>query len=137
MPALFARLTLSLPRQPSQPVAEQCARRCLVVQDAYGAGAANGSGAAAYASGSYQNTGMTGKPVNTDGFMSTADYRRAHDISAQGDHVPDPLQTFESVGFPPDILEEVRARVGAAAPPCIWQWRQPHGTLRQTQACAG
>lgn len=51
---------------------------------------------------------MTGAPVSTDGFMSSADYRRQHDISVQGDHVPEPLQTFESVGFPPDILDEVR-----------------------------
>lgn len=76
-------------------------------QDPYASssGAANGNGAG----GGYQKTGMTGQPVSTDGFLSAADYKRQHDIAVQGDHVPEPLQTFESVGFPPDILEEVRA----------------------------
>ncbi|KXZ44396.1 hypothetical protein GPECTOR_68g367 [Gonium pectorale] len=81
--------------------------------DDYAAGA-NGSGNG-YTSTSYQKTGMTGQPVSTDGFVSASEYRRQHDISVQGDHVPDPLQTFESVGFPPDILDEIR-RAGFKSP---------------------
>lgn len=56
---------------------------------------------------------MTGQPVSTDGFVSASEYRRQHDITVQGSDVPDPLQTFESVGFPPDILDEVRCAIGA------------------------
>ncbi|KAG2452819.1 hypothetical protein HYH02_002165 [Chlamydomonas schloesseri] len=77
-----------------------------------GNGAGNGNG---YASTTFQKTGMTGAPVSTDGFMSASDYRRQHDISVQGDHVPEPLQTFESVGFPADILDEIR-RAGFKSP---------------------
>ncbi|PNH05034.1 DEAD-box ATP-dependent RNA helicase 14 [Tetrabaena socialis] len=76
------------------------------------AAAANGGG---YASTSYQKTGMTGQPVSTEGFATSADYRRTHGIIVQGDHVPDSLQTFESVGFPPDILDEIR-RAGFKSP---------------------
>ncbi len=74
-------------------------------------GSSNGHGGGGYAATGAVATGMTGKPVNTDGFMSASDYRRQHDIIVQGDNVPDPLQTFESVGFPPDILDEVRRGV--------------------------
>ncbi|GIL49348.1 hypothetical protein Vafri_5723 [Volvox africanus] len=77
----------------------------------HGSGA-NGNG---FTSTSYQKTGMSGQPVSTDGFVSALEYRRQHDISVQGDHVPDPLQTFESVGFPADILDEIR-RAGFKAP---------------------
>ncbi|GLI61281.1 hypothetical protein VaNZ11_003630 [Volvox africanus] len=77
----------------------------------HGSGA-NGNG---FTSTSYQKTGMSGQPVSTDGFVSAPEYRRQHDISVQGDHVPDPLQTFESVGFPADILDEIR-RAGFKAP---------------------
>lgn len=74
----------------------------VLLQDtAYGAG---------YNSTGYQKTGMTGEPVNTDGFVTSAEYKRQHDIVVQGDHVPEPLQTFESVGFPRDVLEEVICR---------------------------
>ena len=44
---------------------------------------------------------------STAGFMSVQEYRRQHDLRVEGSNPPDPLQTFESVGFPPDILDEV------------------------------
>lgn len=43
--------------------------------------------------------------------MSASEYRKQHDLTVQGqgpqDVVPEPLQTFEAAGFPPDILSQV------------------------------
>ncbi|RZC61642.1 hypothetical protein C5167_023392 [Papaver somniferum] len=35
-------------------------------------------------------------------------YRRQHEISVSGDDVPAPFSSFESTGFPPELLREVR-----------------------------
>lgn len=47
------------------------------------------------------------------------DYLRKHDLSVHGqgaqDHVPDPCQTFEAAGFPPEFLNEIK-RAGFRAP---------------------
>ncbi|BDA41823.1 DEAD-box ATP-dependent RNA helicase 14 [Coccomyxa sp. Obi] len=47
--------------------------------------------------------------------MSTEQYRAEHSLVVQGDRVPDPLQTFESVGFASSIMDEIR-RAGYKAP---------------------
>lgn len=47
------------------------------------------------------------KPRSTAGFLPPLEYRRMHDLITTGDNVPEAMQTFESVGFPPDILDEV------------------------------
>ncbi len=39
--------------------------------------------------------------------MSMEQYRAEHGLVVQGDRVPDPLQTFESVGFTSNIMDEV------------------------------
>ena len=39
--------------------------------------------------------------------LSVDEYRREHGLVVQGASVPDPLQTFDSVGFPPNIMDEV------------------------------
>ncbi len=54
----------------------------------------------------------SGAPVGNHTFELTADeYRRKHELTVTGDStdraVPDPLQTFESAGFPRDIMDEV------------------------------
>ncbi|KAG6477801.1 hypothetical protein ZIOFF_061233 [Zingiber officinale] len=47
---------------------------------------------------------------------STAEaYRRQHEITVTGDVAPDPYMTFQSTGFPPDILKEVH-HAGFSAP---------------------
>ncbi|EIE25575.1 DEAD-domain-containing protein [Coccomyxa subellipsoidea C-169] len=47
--------------------------------------------------------------------MSMEQYRAEHGLVVQGDRVPDPLQTFESVGFTSNIMDEIR-RAGYKAP---------------------
>jgi len=62
----------------------------------------------------YQKTERNGAPVNTVGFLSAEEYRRKNDIKVEGSNVPDPLQTFDSVGFPKDISQEVRFNIKAS-----------------------
>lgn len=71
-------------------------------------GGAGGGSSAVVSSGNAGRTKLTGAPTSTAGFMPVADYARLHDLQTLGENVPQPLQTFESVGFPPDMLEEVR-----------------------------
>ena len=52
------------------------------------------------------------RPKSTSGFLSLSEYRRAHDLIVEGADVPEPMQTFESVGFPADILDEVGGCIG-------------------------
>jgi hypothetical protein len=44
--------------------------------------------------------------------LPAAEYCRVNDLVVHGesnyDHVPEPCQTFESAGYPADLLEEVR-----------------------------
>jgi hypothetical protein len=51
--------------------------------------------------------------------LSAAEYMRVNDLVVQGegahDHVPEPCQTFESAGYPADLLEEV-----SIATPVVW-----------------
>ncbi|KAJ9529034.1 hypothetical protein QJQ45_007096 [Haematococcus lacustris] len=82
----------------------------------YGSGGGGGNGSAP------GGTGSTAPGVvrevhskNSTGFLSPADYARKHDLRYEGDNVPEALQTFESVGFPPDILDEIR-RAGFPCP---------------------
>eukprot|EP00193_Tetraselmis_chui_P004067 CAMPEP_0177768674 /NCGR_PEP_ID=MMETSP0491_2-20121128/9858_1 /TAXON_ID=63592 /ORGANISM="Tetraselmis chuii, Strain PLY429" /LENGTH=522 /DNA_ID=CAMNT_0019285519 /DNA_START=255 /DNA_END=1820 /DNA_ORIENTATION=+ len=42
------------------------------------------------------------------GFLPVAEYRQKHDLVVLGEAAPDPFQTFDSVGFPPDIMDEIR-----------------------------
>ncbi|XP_026387221.1 DEAD-box ATP-dependent RNA helicase 14-like [Papaver somniferum] len=42
-------------------------------------------------------------------------YRRQHEISVSGDDVPAPFSSFESTGFPPELLREVH-QAGFSAP---------------------
>jgi hypothetical protein len=53
----------------------------------------------------------------TAGFLPVAEYRRTYELRIEGHDCPDPMQTFESVGFPPDILDEVSAS-GDTLVPC-------------------
>ena len=47
-------------------------------------------------------------PAASGNYAMTADeYRQKHDLIAQGDNCPDPVQTFEGAGFSRDILDEV------------------------------
>eukprot|EP00884_Botryococcus_braunii_P017480 jgi/Botrbrau1/4415/Bobra.0348s0007.1 len=55
------------------------------------------------------------RPNTTSFGMSAAQYRQQHDLTALGDNVPDPLQTFDSVGFTDNIMSEIR-RAGYKAP---------------------
>ncbi|KAK9819794.1 hypothetical protein WJX72_002458 [[Myrmecia] bisecta] len=47
--------------------------------------------------------------------MSASAYRAQHDLVVMGDRVPDPIQSFEAVGFTSDIMDEIR-RAGYALP---------------------
>ncbi len=69
-------------------------------------GMSNGGGAApaSYSNGGAKHT----LPAGEQNFrMSTEAYRAEHGLVVQGDRVPPPLQTFESVGFPNNIMDEV------------------------------
>ncbi|KAL9407553.1 hypothetical protein AB3S75_046155 [Citrus x aurantiifolia] len=63
--------------------------------------------------GSFPNNAMMrptfmGSPGVTD--LSPAEvYRQRHEVSATGDNVPTPFMTFESSGFPPEILREMHS----------------------------
>lgn len=46
---------------------------------------------------------------------STESYRRRHEITVTGDDVPQPFTSFESTGFPPEIIREVYS-AGFSAP---------------------
>ncbi|KAF5834590.1 P-loop containing nucleoside triphosphate hydrolase protein [Dunaliella salina] len=80
---------------------------------AYGGGSSFGGG---YSSGS-MNGAMMGaggmpsvrdlRPRTTAGFLPTYEYLRKHDMRMEGEPV-EPFQTFESVGLPPDIMDEIR-----------------------------
>ncbi|KAI3821586.1 hypothetical protein L1987_09154 [Smallanthus sonchifolius] len=48
--------------------------------------------------------------------LSSVDiYRQTHDVTATGDNVPAPFMSFESTGFPPELLREIYA-AGFASP---------------------
>ncbi|KAI3686999.1 hypothetical protein L1987_80689 [Smallanthus sonchifolius] len=48
--------------------------------------------------------------------LSSVDiYRKKHDVTATGDNVPAPFMSFESTGFPPELLREIYA-AGFACP---------------------
>lgn len=48
------------------------------------------------------------RPNTTTFGLSAAQYRQQHDLTVLGEVVPDPLQTFDSVGFTDNITSEVR-----------------------------
>ncbi len=60
-------------------------------------------------------------PAGRQNFQMTCEeYRREHGLVVQGASVPDPLQTFESVGFPSNIMDEVYSQpiqAPSASPP--------------------
>ncbi len=86
--------------------------------DRYGA---NANGAAAGGGPAPAPTGRDAPPHAfgpADGFSLSADeYRKKHELTvvSRGGQVPDPLQTFDSVGFSPEIMREIQ-RAGYAAP---------------------
>ncbi|XP_042403119.1 DEAD-box ATP-dependent RNA helicase 14-like isoform X1 [Zingiber officinale] len=63
------------------------------------------------------STGGQGSSVNVGRASSipVEAYRRQNEIIVTGEDVPAPFMTFESAGFPPEILEEV-CRAGFSAP---------------------
>jgi hypothetical protein len=62
-------------------------------------------------------------PAEKNYRMTDAQYKAEHGLVLQGDApLPEALQTFESVGFPPDIMDEVltvchHLRSAAGLPP--------------------
>ncbi len=73
-----------------------------------------GAGAAYASNGSHAYTASGDVEV-----VAPEEYLRKHDLVVHGqgasDRVPEPLQTFESARFPPDILEEVLSSLQASA----------------------
>ncbi len=67
-------------------------------------GASNGAAPASYSNGGAKHTLPAGEQSFT---LSTEQYRAEHGLVVQGDRVPPPLQTFESVGFASVIMDEV------------------------------
>ena len=57
----------------------------------------------------------TCRPKSTSGFISLVEYKALHGCRVEGENVPEPFQTFESVGFPPDIMDEIR-KAGFTSP---------------------
>jgi len=75
--------------------------------------------------------------VQQAGDLTVAEYRAKHDMTVLGQNCPDPFQSFQSVGFPPDIMDEVfrtwrlkscalqnrgSPRTGVAASPSCYLW---------------
>ena len=88
--------------------------------------AANGYGASAGYANGYAGNGAVAAaavqplehrlPAGKQSFKLSADeYRRAHDLVVEGHDVPDPLQEFDSVGFPRAIMDEVLQHLPARA----------------------
>ena len=75
-----------------------------------GGGFSNGGGGGGGGGGGPMGIVKTIVPTTTAGFMSKPDFLRTHDIHTQGSDVPDAFQTFESAGFPRDIMDEVGTR---------------------------
>ena len=76
----------------------------------YSNGYANGHSAAPVAASGDNGVGQFGvvQPAAQNYRQTSAEYRAEHGLQLQGDPpVPEPYQTFESVGFPHDILDEV------------------------------
>ncbi|CAN6446224.1 unnamed protein product [Victoria cruziana] len=69
----------------------------------------NGSHGQSYSSNqSFRSSGRT--HGSDSGNAAPADaYRRQHEITILGDNIPPPLTTFESTGFPSEILREVHS----------------------------
>jgi len=77
---------------------------------------ANGNGSYAAAAVPYEEPTRHVPPAGRQNFAKSCDeYRAEHGLVVQGASVPDPLQTFESVGFPPNIMDEVPSRPVQAA----------------------
>ncbi|CAA7038699.1 unnamed protein product [Microthlaspi erraticum] len=74
----------------------------------YSNGVANGVGNSAYARGPPPSSA----PENE---ISPEAYCRRHEITVSGGQVPPPLMSFDTTGFPPELLREVRT-AGFAAP---------------------
>lgn len=91
-------LRLALPYSPGTT-------SCLCFQGGY-ASRAVGNGALNSYGG---NAPQTGGSLQ-DGDLLVADYRAKHDMNVFGEGVPDPFQSFRSVGFPPDIMDEVLSK---------------------------
>ncbi|KAM0042079.1 putative RNA helicase [Helianthus debilis subsp. tardiflorus] len=54
-------------------------------------------------------------PSDAMALSSVEVYRKNHDVTATGDNVPAPFMSFESTGFPPELLREIYA-AGFASP---------------------
>ncbi|KAI5604754.1 hypothetical protein BDE02_01G308700 [Populus trichocarpa] len=81
----------------------QSARGAAIQSENVPNGTANGLSARVYGS-SAGGSGMSGEA-----------YRRRHEITVTGDEVPPPLTSFETTGFPSEILKEV-LNAGFSAP---------------------
>ena len=79
----------------------------LQASNGYGGSSApysNGYGSSAAADGPKAHS----LPADRQTFASTADeYRQREGLRVEGQDVPDPLQSFDSVGFPRAIMDEV------------------------------
>mmetsp|Transcript_29864 Transcript_29864/g.84173 ORF Transcript_29864/g.84173 Transcript_29864/m.84173 type:complete len:625 (+) Transcript_29864:371-2245(+) len=80
----------------------------------YDQGRYNGSGQSG-AINSYGGNVPTSGGAQVAGELSVAEYRAKNDLTIMGEGAPDPFQTFEAVGFPHDIMDEIR-RAGFSAP---------------------
>ena len=81
---------------------------CLLLQQANGY--AGSYAAPAQANGHAHGSGhyAAAAPSSRQNFAQSADaYRAEHSLVVQGDSVPDPLQSFESAGFPAPVMDEV------------------------------
>ncbi|ESQ49974.1 hypothetical protein EUTSA_v10020294mg [Eutrema salsugineum] len=77
----------------------------------YSNGAANGVGNSAYGA-SARGPPPSSAPANE---LSPEVYCRRHEITVSGGQVPPPLMSFETTGFPPELLREVLS-AGFSAP---------------------
>ncbi|KAF8091460.1 hypothetical protein N665_0445s0045 [Sinapis alba] len=78
----------------------------------YSNGAANGLGNSAYGASAGGGLPPSSAPVND---ISPDAYCRRHEITVSGGQVPPPLMSFETTGFPPELLREVLS-AGFSAP---------------------
>ncbi|GAB2225997.1 hypothetical protein Droror1_Dr00021779 [Drosera rotundifolia] len=82
--------------------------------DQNGRGGGTHSHSAHNAAASVEPTRGHGSPISDSGLSAEA-YRRRHEITVTGDSIPAPYTTFESTGFPPEILKQAH-QAGFSAP---------------------
>ncbi|KAL5725108.1 RNA helicase [Ranunculus cassubicifolius] len=76
----------------------------------------NGLGSSGNGGRGHSSHGLkSSKAVDSDVGLSTEAYRRKHEITVNGEDVPAPFMSFDSTGFPSEILKEVYS-AGFSAP---------------------